>query len=132
MAAESDIMAALFARLATYTALPIAWPNSTFTKPANFRYLEPKFIPNSSDRIISGPLRQYGLMQINVHWNKLQGEIAPREAAEAVAALFPCDDRVGTDPRVRITNKPDIRDLIIDASAPDVMVPIIISWDCPA
>ena len=134
MAAESDIAAALFARLAQYTAHPIAWPDTSFTKPSNFRYLEPKFVPNSSDRIIDGPHRQFGLFQVNVHWTKLRGEIEPRRAAETVAALFPCDDKIpGTGSlRVRIPAKPDVRDIIISNDMPDVVVPVMIQWECRA
>lgn len=133
MAVESDIMAALYARLGQYTTHPTAWPNSKFTKPGNQRYIEPKFIPNSSDRIIDGPHRQYGLLQINVHWTKMQGESEPRAAAQTVAALFPCDDWIdGDNVRIRITDKPDIRDLMIDAAAPDVVLPIIVRWECGA
>ncbi len=133
MAAESKIAAALFERLADYTAHPIALPNSKFDKPGNHRYVEPRFVPNSSERIIDGPHRQFGLLQINVHWSKNRGETEPRAAAEAVAALFPCDDKIPADGfRLRITDKPDLRDLIVDAKGPDVIVPIIIRWECRA
>lgn len=133
MADESKIAAALYARLKQYTAHPIAWPNETFSPPGDHRYVEPRFVPNSSDRIIDGPHRQFGLLQINVHWSKKRGEVEPRQAAEAVAALFSCDAKIPADGfRIRITEKPDVRDLIIDAKAPDAIVPIIIQWECRA
>lgn len=132
MAAESAIMALLFARLAQHTAHPISWPNApSFTPPSDHRYLEAKFVPNSIDRIITGPFRQYGLFQVNAHWSKFRGEAEPRGLAEAVAALFPCDDKLtGGGLSVRLTDAPEVRDMIVGDA--DVMIPIMVRWECRA
>jgi len=136
MAAESDIADALFARLAQYTAHPIVPPNTDIPKPSDWRYLEPRFVPNVANRMFIGsddPHQLLGLFQINVHWSKLRGEIEPRLAAEAVAALFPCDLRLPAgDATVRVTKRADIREMIISNDMPDVIVPVIVSWEAYA
>jgi hypothetical protein len=128
MAAESDIMAALFARAASFAAtpaLPVAWPNVAFTPPAN------QFVPNVANRVTidsDGPHQHLGLLQVSVYWTKGQGEAGPRAIAADLAAHFPCDLKLtsgGTT--VRITKRPDVRDLIVEDDA--VQIPVMISFE---
>lgn len=135
MAIETDIMAALFARVSSLVlapAMPIAWPNVAYTPPANHRYLRVQFVPNVANRILidsDGPHQHLGLLQISVYWTKGQGEADARAKAAAVAAHFPCDLKlVSGSTTVRITKRPDVRDLIVEDAA--VQIPVMISWEC--
>lgn len=135
MAAEWEIMAALYARLASYVAspvLPVAWPNVAFTPPANQRYIRAAFVPNMAARALidsDGPHQHFGLLQVSVMWTKGQGEAAPRQIAGAIADHFPCDLKLRSGGlTVRITKRPDVRDLIVEDAA--IQIPVMIDWEC--
>ena len=134
MAAESEIMAALFARVASFVAspaLPVAWPNVAFTPPANQRYLRVQFVPNTTNRALidsDGPHQHLGLLQVSVYWTKGQGETSPRDIAGDLAAHFPCDLKLhSAGLTVRITKKPDVRDLIVEDAA--IQIPVMIEYE---
>ena len=134
MAAESDIMAALMARVASFVAspaLPVAWPNVAFTPPADHRYLRVAFVPNVANRIFIGsdePHQHLGLLQLSVYWTKGQGEAAPRAVAAALAAHFPCVLKLtSVGVTVHITKRGDVRDLIVEDAA--VQIPVMIAWE---
>lgn len=140
MAAESDIMAALFARVSSLVlspALPasaIAWPNVTFTLPASKRYLRVQFVPNVANRVTidsDGPHQHLGLLQLSMYAKKNTGEETVRADAAAIAALFPADLKLysgGTT--VRITKRPDVRDLIVEDA--EVQIPVMVSFEAYA
>lgn len=135
MAIETDIMAALFARvssLALTPAMPVAWPNVAYTPPANQRYLRVQFVPNVANRIVidsDGPHQHLGLLQLSVYGKKNNGEASVRADAAAIAAHFPCDLKLTSgDVTVRVTKRADVRDLIVEDAA--VQIPVIISWEC--
>jgi hypothetical protein len=135
MAIETDIMAALFARVSSFApAMPIAWPNLTFTPPANQRYLRVQYVPNVANRVMIGsddPHQHLGLLQLSVYGKKNNGEAAVRADAAAVAAHFPCDLKLYSGAAaVRITKRPDVRDLIVEDAA--VQIPVIIAWEAYA
>jgi hypothetical protein len=130
---ESDIMATLFARVSSFDIEParIAWPNVAFTPPADQKYLRVMFVPNSAGRITidsDGPHQNIGLMQVSLYWTKNGGEAGPRERAAALAAHFPCDLRLDAGScQVRISKRPDVRDLIVEDAA--VQIPVMIAWE---
>lgn len=129
---ESKIMAALFARAATLApALPIAWPNLSFTKPADGKYLRVSFIPNTADRIFIGstdPHRFLGMLQVDVMWPLGQGQTEPLERAGAVAEHFPADLRLTSDGvAVRVRKHPDVGPLLVEDAG--VMVPVTIEYE---
>lgn len=135
MAAESEIMELLFGRLRDFTSSPalrVAWPNAAFSPPADQRYLRVQFIPNVANRITidsDGPHQHLGLLQVSVCWTKGKGEPAPREVAAAVAAHFPCDFKLASGGLVvRITKRPDVRDMIVEDAR--VQIPVIVAWEC--
>lgn len=135
MATESDIFAALMARVGSLVLAPalpasaIAWPNVTFTPPATARYLDPKFVPNAADRFgISTTHQIYGLLQLNIHGKKNTGEAGARADAAAIVAHFPCDlELTSGTTKVRITSRPEARDMIVaDAS---IFIPVMVAWE---
>lgn len=135
MAAESEIMAALFARVASFVAspaLPVAWPYVAFTPPANQRYLRVEFVPNMAARALidsDGPHQHVGLLQASVYWTKGAGETAPRAVAAALADHFPCDLKLRSGGlTVRITKRPDVRDMIVEDTA--IQIPVMVDWEC--
>lgn len=128
-------MAALFGRLAAFTAvpaLPVSWPNVTFSPPASQKYLRVVFVPNTTNRALidsDGPHQHLGLLQVSVYWAKGQGEASPRAVAAAIADHFPTDLRLGSGGiSVRITKRPDVRDLIVEDAA--IQIPVIVAWEC--
>ena len=129
-----NIEKALFARLNALVlspVLPIAWPNKSFDKPADQKYLRAVFVPNTANRVLIGsaePHQLLGLLQVSVYWTKNDGEIAARAIADAVAAHFSCDLRLtfGAQ-RVRITKQPDVRDMIVEDAA--IQIPVMIAWE---
>ena len=130
-------MAALFARVSSLVltpAMPIAWPNVTFTPPATQRYLRVQFVPNVANRVMIGsddPHQHLGLLQVSVYWTKGQGEADVRAKAAAVAAHFPCDLKLNSgSTAVRITKHPDVRDLVVEDAA--VQVPVMVSYEAYA
>lgn len=131
---ESEIMELLFARLSSFTAspaLPVAWPNVPDAPPADHRYLRVQFVPNMANRVTidsDGPHQHLGLLQVSVYWTKGQGEATPRAIAAAIAAHFPCDLRLASGGLiVRITKRPDVRDMIVEDAA--VQIPVMIAWE---
>lgn len=138
LSVEAAIMEALFARVALltvgaqalYAPNRIAWPNISFDPPADHNFLRVAFFPNTTNRILidsDGPHQRIGLLQLSVHWKKNDGETRPRDIAGLVAAHFPADLRLGTDPSVRITAKPEVADMIIEAAR--VQIPIMVPWE---
>lgn len=111
---EARIKALLFARLGTLTgaagALPIAWPNLSFTPPASGKFLRVDFIPNRVDRVFIGsgePHQMRGLLQVSVMWPLNAGTDAPYDIAGAIVAAYPVDLPLWDgDLRVRVYERP--------------------------
>lgn len=130
---DSKIMAALFGRLATLAlspALPIAWPNLSFTAPASKKFLRVQYVPNVTNRrfVNSDGRHEYlGLLQVSVQWPIGTGEAQPREVAGKVADQFPADLRLLiADGYVRIAQDATVSDLIVEDA--QVQIPVIIQW----
>jgi hypothetical protein len=87
---NTDIAKALFERVETLNlSLPIAYPNVTFNKPKNRRYLEVLFFPNVPvDYAWSEGHFDRGLLQLNVYWTADLGIIPALTAADTIAAHF--------------------------------------------
>lgn len=94
MASPDLIASALLARCATLAigspALPIAYPDVTFTPPADGKYVEVALFFNRPawEGVASGKMDQ-GLLQITVVWPRNGGVIKPMEAVAEVMAHFP-------------------------------------------
>lgn len=134
---EGAIKEVLFARLATLVLAPVhsvAWPNLSFTPPAGGRYLEPRFIPNSVNRLIidtDGPHRRLGFLQVNVRDALNQGTRID-DIAGAVADHFPADLRLhhAIGLSVRITADPSPSPMLVENNPPGVLVPVLIPFEC--
>lgn len=134
---EGAIEQVLSVRLATLVlspAHPIAVPNKNFTKPNDNRYLEAKFVPNATNRILIGstdPHQRIGFLQVNVR-DKLNTGSRVTDIAGLVAAHFPADLKLhhATGIMVRITAAPEVNGMITETSPPGVMVPILIPYEC--
>lgn len=133
---EALIQEALFTRLSSLVlspVLPIAWPNVKFTPPANQKYLRAVFVPNEASRFLidsDGEHQHVGLLQVSVYWTKIAvgGDQPAREVAALVAAHFTADLKLNSGSViVRITKRPDVRDLIIEDAA--VQIPVMIDWE---
>ncbi|MEO9230372.1 MAG: DUF4128 domain-containing protein [Devosia sp.] len=131
---EKSILQSLEARFAALVfspVLPVAWPNKVFTPSADKHYLRFVFVPNVTNRLMigsSGAHQYLGLLQVSVYWSKLDGEDAPRDIAGLVAAHFPCDLKLNSGGvTVRITKRPDVRDLMVEDAA--VQIPVMIAWE---
>ena len=115
---------------------PIAVPNTNFTKPTSHRYLEARFVPNATDRILvdgDGPHQRIGFLQVNVR-DKINTGSRITDIAGIVAAHFPADLALhhATGIKVRITAAAEVNAMIVESSPPGVMVPILIPWECLA
>lgn len=132
---EGAIMEALFARLAALVLAPVhpvSWPNLNFTKPTNNRFLEAKFVPNTTNRITidsDGPHQRIGFLQVNVR-DALNTGSRATDIAGLVSAHFPADLRLhhAFGPSVWITAEADVGDLMVEATPPGVLVPVLIPW----
>lgn len=134
---EGAIQEALFTRMASLVlspAHPVSWPNLNFTKPANNRYLEARFIPNTVTRQFIGstdPHQRQGFLQINVRDGLNQN---PRivETAGLVAAHFHTDLRLhhATGISVRISSAPQVGSMLVEDTPPGALVPVLVPFDC--
>lgn len=133
---QSEIEAALFARVAAFTfspAIPVAWPNVSMTlKPA--RYLRVNHIPNTSRRLFVGssaPHQRLGLLQVDVFTQLNQGTSAATEIAGLIAAHFPADLRltIGSPLKIvgRVTKAADVGPALPDDT--HWMVPMTVYYE---
>src|SRR5690349_358560 len=117
---QSSIEMALFTRMASLTlspALPIAWPNVSFSPPTT-GYLRVTHVPNIARRIFlngSDPHQRLGLLQLDVFQPLNKGASAATELAGKVAEWFPADLKMATGAvTVRVTKASDIAQAIAD------------------
>ena len=132
---EASIQAALFARAASLVLSPVhpvAWPNMSFTPPANKKYLRVSHLPNVTDRLFinsNGRHRHQGILQITVCAPLNSGESAAREIAGQVANHFPVDAHLSSGGiAVRITKRPNIASAQITDT--EIQIPVSISYEC--
>lgn len=135
--AEEAIMESLFGRLATLVlspAHPVSWPNLNFTRPTNNRFLEARYVPNTTTRFFIGsqePHQRLGFLQVNVRDALNQGSRVVGIAG-LVAAHFPADLKLPHTfgLTVRIISAADTGDPIIETTPPGVLVPVLIPFEC--
>lgn len=124
------IMKALFSGIQD-VGLPIAWPDDNFTIPADGKYLQVNFIPNTTTRFLidsDGPQRHIGILQVSVVWPLLSGEEAHRTIADQVCDMFLTDQRlVSGDVSVRITQRPEVGPMI--AGDREAMIPVSVYYE---
>lgn len=111
---ETSIWLALKARvqaLVLSPALPVAWPNESFDKPAG-GYLRVSHVPNLNRRLFlsgSDPHQRLGLLQVDVFMPHNQSVAVALEVGGKVAAWFPADLRMTYgDLMVRVTAAPTV------------------------
>ncbi|WP_309086392.1 DUF4128 domain-containing protein [Chelativorans sp.] len=130
-AIETALWLALRARVETLVltpALPIAWPNESFSPPLT-GYLRVNWIPNLNRRLFlrgSDPHQRLSLLQIDVFakLNRPVGEAL--EVAGKVAAHFPADLSMGAHGvMARVTKAPDVAQPLREDT--HLMVPVTIS-----
>lgn len=131
---ETSIWLALKARLqalALSPALPIAWPNESFTKPTG-GYLRVTHVPNLNRRLFlagSDPHQRLGLLQVDVFMPRNQNVAVALEVAGKVAAHFPADLRLASgNITVRVTAAPTVAQAIDDDT--HVLVPVTVQLEC--
>lgn len=133
---QSEIEAALFARVAAFTyspAIPVAWPNVSMTlKPA--RYVRVNHIPNTSRRLFVGssaPHQRLGLLQVDVFTPLNQGPSTATEIAGLIAAHFPTDLRLTTGSPLklvgRVTKAADVGQALPDDT--HWQVPVTVAYE---
>lgn len=92
-ASEAQILDLLLARAALMVTqgptLPVAFPEISFTVPADGKYLECSHLPNRAfwEGLSDGAVDQ-GIFQVTVHWPRGVGEIAPLNIAGLVRDHF--------------------------------------------
>lgn len=134
---EGAIQEALFTRMASLVLSPVhlvSWPNLNFSKPANNRYLEVKFVPNTTNRVTidsDGPHQRIGFLQVNVR-DGLNTGSRVTETAGLVAAHFSADMKLrhALGLTVRITAAANVGDPMVEETPPGVMVPVLIPFEC--
>lgn len=130
---EASIQAALFARAASLVlvpAMPVSWPNLSFTPPASKKYLRVSHLPNTTDRLFVGdtdPHQHQGILQIMVCWPLNAGETAPREIAGLIANHFPAGLLLHSGGvKVKITKRANIASALITTT--ELQIPISVSY----
>lgn len=134
--AIEQVLSVRLASLALSPVHPIAVPNVNFTKPNDNRYLEAKFVPNATNRILIGstdPHQRIGFLQVNVRDGLNKGSRIT-DIAGLVAAHFPADLKLhhSTGITVRITAEAEVNAMMTETAPPGVMVPILIPYECLA
>lgn len=131
---ETSIWQALKARVQTLVlspALPVAWPNESFTKPLT-GYLRVTHVPNLNRRLhirSEDPHQRLGLLQVDVFMPKNQNVAVALEVAGKVAAQFPTDDWLTYgNAAVRVTSAPTVAQPMDDDT--HVMIPITVPYEC--
>lgn len=130
-AIETALWLALRARveaLVLSPALPVAWPNESFTKPTG-GYLRVTWIPNLNRRLFlrgSDPHQRLSLLQVDVFMPKNQNAAVALEIAGQVAAHFPADLKMSAyGVTARVTKAPEVAQPLDDET--HLMVPVTAS-----
>lgn len=109
-------------------ALPVAYPEITFTPPADSRWLEVRIFANQKAwQSISGGGMGQGLLQVTVVWPKNEGLVAPGQIADAVAGHFPNGLALFSGGhRVTLIGEPT--PMSPNSDGPQVRLPVTIAW----
>jgi hypothetical protein len=133
MAVYSDtkVWAALAARLQTLTfspALPIAWPNTTFSPPAGRKWLRVNEIPASTTpyALSGGTSEHIGLMQVDVFRPLNEGHVPAKETAGRIAAHFPVALRLFSDGVKVVITRSELGPVLKQDT--EIMLPVTIRW----
>lgn len=112
----------LFEHIATLTALPIAYPGVPFDKPADNKYVELIHLPNDPINYDwrDDATAERGLLQINVHWTRHVGIVAPNDHARVIATQ--CSKNTVIGGSLMIATSPTIGQWIDD------FIPIRVSY----
>ncbi len=135
---ETSIWLALKGRVQTLVltpALPVAWPNESFSPPSS-GYLRVTWSPNRTERRAVGssgtPIRP-SLLQIDVMAKKDRDVSVALEIAGQVAAHFPADLRVTAHGiSCRVVRAPDIAQPLSGEGDVFLMIPVTISIEALA
>lgn len=130
---QSNIETALFARVAALVlspALPIAWPNLAFTRPAT-GFLRVTHVPNINRRLFIGsrdPHQRLGLLQVDVFTPLNKGASTATEIAGKVAEHFACDLKmISGGVTARVTKAPDVAQAVTDDT--HWLVPVTVQYE---
>jgi hypothetical protein len=131
---ESIIPGLLMARLAELVlvpALPVAWPNVSFSPPVG-GYLRASYLPNANRRFLdraSDPHQRVGFFQVDACTPLNRGAIDAQEIAGRIAEHFACGTEMWSGIlRVSVTKAPDIARAMPDGT--HWMVPVSIPYEC--
>lgn len=118
---SAAIETALKARLATFTALPKAWPNQDFdpTKPGNLPYVACDLVKaGTRDRTLDGDAPEFvGRLIATVVVARGTATATANSHADAIAALFPMGDRIPAGGlTITVTQPPHVREGMSDGS----------------
>jgi hypothetical protein len=129
--AQSDIAKALNDHLAGLSsAWPIAWPNVTFTPPANGRFYRVSLQPNDTEtrQIVRGGYVYRGLLLVSVVIKEGEGEpLAIREANRIVARFDYLTTLSTPSGNLVITSLPSVRGGIVNGGRCEV--PVVIRYE---
>lgn len=127
----AEIAEALFRHLAIMPdLLPVAYPNVSFSPPADGRFLAASFMPNR----LRGEMVRFedrneatGLLQVAVYWPLNAGIVAPQRVADAVITHFARGAEIaGNGFSVRVIEDPWSSTPLTDDSR--AMIPVTIPW----
>lgn len=128
---DTKVWQALATRLATLTfspALPIAWPNTTFSPPGDRKWLRLNEIPASTTPFaLSGGTNEHiGLMQVDVFRPLNEGHVPAKEVAGAVAAHFPPALRLFSEGVKVVVTRSELGPVLKQDT--EIMLPVTIRW----
>ncbi len=134
---ETKILEGFAARLAALTftpALPVSYPNISFSPPASGKYLRARHLPNTTQQISLGSTgfnRHQGLFQIDVMWPLGVGETAPKEIAGKIIDHFKRGTEFTRESLlIRIPEPPSVAPALVDGVS--YMVPVSIRYQADA
>lgn len=124
-----DLLLTHLGALVFSPAMPIAWPNLSFTPPAG-EYLEVTFMPNTNVNQFIGnnsKTQHQGLLQVTVVSKSGIGIVGPNEVAGKIVEHFAKGTKIIADGvKVKIDRKPTVAAPMQDADR--VRVPVTIRY----
>lgn len=109
----------------------IAWPNEAFTPPNDRAYLEVKYSPNVTTRMViesDGPHRYMGIFQVAVHRALDLGNIVSQNDAGEVATWFAADTKMKNgDLVVRSMGDPSVAESMPRGA--DLITPVSVEYE---
>jgi hypothetical protein len=124
-----DLLLAHLGALVLSPALPIAWPNLSFTPPPG-EYLEATFMPNTNVNLFVGndaTTQHQGLLQVTVVAKSGLGIVGPNDIAGQIVEHFAKGTRIdGQGFVLSIDEKPSVAPSIQEADR--IRVPVTVRW----